>query len=230
MKRLLVPEEMDDPSLDGQTHFQALQGLARINTWSGSAGIVGSAIQALAQMTGQRSLRVLDIATGAGDIPVAVWKKARKKGFFLEMDGCDKSPQAIICARKRAQQSGAQVRFYSLDIAHEEIPAGYDILVSSLFFHHLENKEAAGLLRRMAQAAKQMVLVNDLVRCASGLALAQVGTRLLSRSRVVHADGLRSVRAAFTVEEIRKMAQEAGLKGARVERRWPWRFLLTWKK
>lgn len=230
MKRFLAPEKMDDPSLDGQTHFHALQGLARINYWSGSARIIGSAIQALAQKTGQRSLRVLDIATGAGDVPVILWKKARKQGFFLEIDGCDKSSQAITWARKRAQRSGAQVRFYLLDIAREEIPAGYDILVSSLFFHHLENKEAAGLLRRMAQAAKQMVLVNDLVRCASGLVLAYAGTRLLSRSRVVHTDGLRSVRAAFTLEEIRKMAQEAGLDGAQTERRWPMRFLLTWKK
>jgi 2-polyprenyl-3-methyl-5-hydroxy-6-metoxy-1,4-benzoquinol methylase len=181
-------------------------------------------------MTGQRSLRVLDIATGAGDVPVTLWKKARKNGLFLEVDGCDKSPHAIDCARKQAQRSGAQVRFYPLDIAQEEIPAGYDIIVSSLFFHHLENGEAVGLLKRMAQAAKQMVLVNDLVRCTSGLLLAYAGTRFLSRSRIVHIDGLRSVRAAFTVEEIRKMAQEAGLKAADVERRWPSRFLLTWKK
>ncbi len=230
MKRRLVPEEMDDPSIDGQAHSQALRGLARINRWSGSAGIVGSAIRVLATKADQRPLRVLDIATGAGDVPVALWKKARQDGFSLEMDGCDKSPQAIACARERARESGAQVRFYPLDVAHEDIPDGYDVLVSSLFFHHLERGEATGLLRRMAHAAGRMVLVNDLVRCVPGLALAYAGTRLLSRSRVVHADGPRSVRAAFTTEEIGKMAQEAGLEGARVERRWPSRFLLTWQK
>jgi len=223
-------EEMDDPSLDIQLHRRALDGLARINHWSKSANIMWAPIQALARETGEKSFRILDIASGAGDIPIALWKMSRQAGFLLEIDGCDKSPQAIEYARERAQQSSAQVHFYPQDIIDGKIPSGYDILMSSLFLHHLSDREALKLLCGMAEAAKKMILVNDLVRCASGIMLAYLGTRFLSRSQVVHMDGVRSVRAAFNIEEICGLAQRAGLTGAQVERRWPSRFLLTWKK
>lgn len=230
LERRQNPEEMDDPSLDAPLHFQALEGLARINRWSGSASILWAPIQGLARETGERALRVLDIATGAGDIPIALWEKSRREGFFLEIHGCDKSPQAIEYARKRAQENGATVHFYRRDIIKEEIPPGYDILMSSLFLHHLSSEEALEFLRHMAGAARKMILVNDLVRCASGLVLAYLGTRFLTRSKVVHTDGVRSVQAAFNLQEIHRLARKAELTKTCVEGRWPSRFLLTWKR
>ncbi len=224
------PEKMDDPSLDASLHFQALEGLARINQWSRSANTVWAAIQTLACETNERLLRVLDIATGAGDIPVMLWKKARRAGIFLEIDGCDKSPQAIQHAQRRAQQSGAQVHFYEHNVMDGKIPLGYDILISSLFLHHLSNEEALEFLQRMAWAARKMILVNDLVRCVPGLMLAYLGSRVLSRSPVVHTDSVLSVRSAFNLEEIRSLVQQAGLMEAQVESHWPSRFLLTWEK
>jgi hypothetical protein len=81
----------------------------------------------------------------------------------------------------------------------------------------------------MAETAGRLVLVNDLNRSLTGLVLAHVATRLLTLSSVVHADGPRSVRAAFTPNEVRALAERAGLSGAVVARRWPCRWLLTWR-
>jgi hypothetical protein len=74
------------------------------------------------------------------------------------------------------------------------------------------------------------VLVNDLSRSRTGLFLALVGTRLLSTSDVVRVDGPLSVKAAFTPAEARALAERAGLRGAKVMRRWPCRWLLTWER
>ena len=82
----------------------------------------------------------------------------------------------------------------------------------------------------MAQAATHLVLVNDLRRSTAGLALAHLAAWTLSGSDVVRADGARSVRAAFTVREAAALARAAGLKGAIVERHWPFRFLLSWER
>ena len=78
-------------------------------------------------------------------------------------------------------------------------------------------------------AARRLLLVNDLERSLVGLLLAVAGTRLLTRSPVVHYDGPWSVAAAFTVAEARRLARAAGLAGARVTRCWPWRWQLTWR-
>jgi hypothetical protein len=57
-----------------------------------------------------------------------------------------------------------------------------------------------------------------------------VATRLLTTSYVVHNDGPLSVEAAWTMAEAQRLAEEAGLPGARISWRWPFRFLLTWRR
>jgi hypothetical protein len=122
------------------------------------------------------------------------------------------------------------VRFFVLDVLGEAIPPGYDVIVSSLFLHHLADDEAVALLRRMGEAAERMVLINDLRRSRLGYLLAWVGTRVLSRSAVARVDGPLSVQAAYTVAEMKALAERAGLTGAQVMKRWPYRLLLRWDR
>ena len=107
---------------------------------------------------------------------------------------------------------------------------GYDVLISSLFYHHLSEDQVVSLLEKMAAATKHLLIVNDLRRCSAGLLLAHIACRLLTRSRVVHVDGPRSVCAAFTSAEMQVLAHRAGLNDAYVAHRWPCRFLCTWRK
>ncbi|HEX5270847.1 MAG TPA: methyltransferase domain-containing protein [Gemmataceae bacterium] len=226
LSRRLRPEVMDQPGLDPGRHRQALRGLGRINFWSGSAGILWPLIADLARHS-THPPRVLDLATGGGDVPIRLWQKARRARLPIVVEGCDVSPVAVEHATRQAERRGAEVRFFVADALAGDLPAGYDALVCSLFLHHLTEDQALGLLRRMAAAAG-LVLVNDLRRSRAGLLLALVGTHLLSLSPVVHTDGPRSVEGAFTIAEARALADRAGLAGATVERRWPCRFLLTW--
>jgi SAM-dependent methyltransferase len=229
-QRRRQPEVMDQPGLDEQAHASALTALVRINWWSGSAGTLWQPIRTLANSQPGRTLRVLDVATGAGDVPVRLWHRARRAGVDLHLDGCDVSPTALEYARHRAAAAGADVRFFPCDVLRDSLPPDYDVIVSSLFLHHLDEAPAVEVLRRKGQAARRMVLVNDLVRSRSGYVLAYLGTRLLSRSWVAHIDGPRSVEGAFTTDEALSLARQAGLDNATVARRWPMRYLLTWRR
>lgn len=224
------PELMDQPDLDARQHARALRGLERINFWSGSVRILWSPILALLRQTGGRPLRVLDVASGAGDVPIGLWRKAHEAGHSLDIDAWDVSPRAVAHGQARAEAVGAAVHFFEADAIRTVISRQYDVVASSLFLHHLDEEAARDLLHRMAQGADRLVLVNDLVRGYRGYLLAQLGTRLLSASRVVHVDGPRSVEGAFTLEEMRRLAESAGLQNARLIRRWPCRFLLTWER
>jgi SAM-dependent methyltransferase len=229
-QRILTPEIMDQPGLDEQEHLLALRGLARINAWSGSAGILWPSLRDLALAAGPGGLRVLDIASGAGDVPIRLWRRAQRAGLACQIAGCDRSPAAVRAAVGRAAAVGADVRFFTHDALADPLPDDYDAITCSLFLHHLETAEARDFLRRIAAATRKLVLINDLARGSFGYALAWFGTRILSRSRVVHVDGPLSVRAAFTIEEAQAIAGEAGLTGATVRWRWPFRFLMRWAK
>lgn len=225
-QRRLQPEVMDQPDLDAAEHCRALHGLGRINVLSRSAGILWRPLRDL----GQKQLRILDLASGGGDVAVHLWHKAHRAGFDWHIEGWDVSPVAVDYARAMAEQRGAAVHFQMRDALTDPIPADFDAVVCSLFLHHLDADRARQLLRSMGQAARQLVLVNDLERCTLGLLAARWVTRLLSSSPVVHVDGPRSVEGAFTVHEAKQLADEAGLVGAAVTRRWPFRYLLTWRR
>ena len=125
---------------------------------------------------------------------------------------------------------GLRARFFVWDALGDELPTGYDLLTCGLFLHHLDERDAVGLLRKMAAAAGRAILVDDLCRSASGLWLARLATRTLSRSSVVHVDGPRSVRAAYSPAEFRELAEAAGLGSAAIARHWPQRQLLAWRR
>ena len=72
------PEIMDRPDLDPLLHQQALLGLERVNFFSRSSAILWRPIRELARTMPGRQLRLLDLATGAGDIPIALWRRARR--------------------------------------------------------------------------------------------------------------------------------------------------------
>jgi 2-polyprenyl-3-methyl-5-hydroxy-6-metoxy-1,4-benzoquinol methylase len=229
-QRRSVAEIMDEPGLDPRRHAHALRGLARINFWSGSARILWPPLADLARRLSPRRPRVLDLATGGGDVPIRLWRRARRAGLELELEGCDVSEVALAYARDCAERAGAPVRFFELDLLRDPIPLGYDAITCSLFLHHLDEDQACDLLRGMAGAARHLVLVNDLERCWAGLALAHLATRLLTTSAVVHTDGPRSVARAYKRAEARALAERAGLRGAVVSRRWPFRYLLSWSR
>jgi len=227
--RRVQAELMDEPDMGGERHAQALRGLDRINAWSGSARILWPALARLAREE-RREIDVLDVATGAGDLPIRLWQRARRAGLKMEFHGIDRSVSAVEYARRHALERESEIRFSTWDALNGGLPGEYDAITCSLFLHHLLDEQAVDLLRRMALAARRLVLVNDLARSAAGLVLAYVGSRVLSRSPTVHVDAVRSVRAAFTAAEVAVLARRAGLEGATVSRWWPCRYLLTWSR
>jgi SAM-dependent methyltransferase len=228
-ERHRVAEVMDRPDLEPTLHRQALRGLATLNLLSRSVAILWPRILKLATRLG-RPVRILDIATGGGDIPVKLWQRSQKHGVQLDILGIDISPCALEMAQDRAVRAHAALRFAQVDALSDELPGDYDMVICSLFLHHLDDRDATALLGRMAAAARHVVLVNDLVRSPAGLMLVAAASRLCTRSPVVWTDASRSVRAAFTVSEFHALARSAGMHGARLTRRWFCRMLLEWSR
>ncbi len=234
------PELMDDPALPPDRHRRALAGLARINRWTGAANLLWPPLKRLAAVLG-RPLRVLDVATGSGDIPLSLARRADRAGVPMDLSGCDISPTAVAEAGGKAEEvfsrgtglragGAASPHFFVHDVLRDPLPAGYDAVICSLFVHHLDEADAIRLLARMKAATDRLVLVNDLARGRFSFCAVWVASRLLSRSPVVHTDGPLSVRGAFTVPEMAALAEAAGLPGAAVKSKFPCRQLLTWEK
>lgn len=225
-QRDLQDEVMDDPDLDEHRHFDALRGLARLNWWSASGQILWRPIERLSREKQLRSIRVLDVATGGGDLPIWLWKKSQRSGIDLKITGLDVSERAVGFAADLAQKAAAEVQFERRNVLADALPEGYDVVISSLFLHHLKEDDAVQLIRSMAKGAEQLFLINDLLRHRRAWLLANVASKTFTRSEVVHSDAVQSVKAAFSWEEIQGIARRSEVPSIRISRKWPFRFLL----
>jgi 2-polyprenyl-3-methyl-5-hydroxy-6-metoxy-1,4-benzoquinol methylase len=228
-RRHREPERMDDPLLDADQHRQALRELARLNRWSLAAWHLFQRLRQLAQELAT-GLRILDLATGGGDVPLALAEYARRHGYAWEIAGCDVSATAIAYANEQANRRHLPVRFFLCNVLREDWPEDWDVVMCSLFLHHLSEEEALQLLKRMGRSAKRLVLVSDLERSAVNYALVWTATRLLCRSPIVRTDGPISVRAAYSIAEVRRLAKAAWGTGFRLWRRPPARWLLQYRR
>ncbi len=239
--RVLQPELMDDPALEREAHLHALRGLARINRLSGAAGCMWREIRphVVERRVSGAEARMLDVATGSGDVPLAVAALAAREGIALRATLCDMSQTALHQAAEAAHRRGlGAVQTHVADAVGSGLPFRdntFAVVTCSLFLHHLTDAECVRVLREMARvtAPGGLVVVSDLRRSPFGLAAAWLAGRLLTRSRVVRVDAVMSVRAAYTTHEMRSMARDAGLESGgtlRVLRSWPWRMRLRWSK
>lgn len=222
--RVREPEIMDRPDLDPVEHRRALDGLARLNVAAmSSRAFLGPLLDWSRRLN--RPLRVLDVASGAGDSLIALKRAAIRRGLALDAFGCDRSRTAAEHATERARRAGVEIRFQVADVLLDrDAPVEADIVLNSLFVHHLSEQETVGFLRRMTGWAKHGVIIVDLLRTRLDYALAFASSRLLTRSHVVHFDALASVRAAYSLEEVGELTRRAEITNARIERIWPERF------
>lgn len=212
-KREILPEAMDDPDLDPLVHARALAGLARINRMTRVADQMYLRLRRLSALS-PRPLRVLDIATGSGDLPIRWLRRARQDGFPLLVTGVDISPQAITVAANRANEYSVDADWLAANVLEDTLPCDFDVVTCSLFFHHLQDDDVLGLLRVMRDATERgglirRLLICDLHRSAINWWLVKLGAHLLSRSPIVHLDSGLSVRAAMTRQEFAQAVEAA---------------------
>lgn len=215
---------MDRQDLDPRLHRAALAGLARVNRLSRAGAYVWRQVEPVADS----GIAVLDLACGGGDVTLDLWRRAQQAGCDLDVEGLDLSPVAVQAARERAEARSAPVRFRVADVLAGPLPGDPEVIVCSLFLHHLTADQAVDLLRRADAAARRRVVIEDLRRCRWGSLLAATVPRLLSRSPVVHIDARRSARAAFTAAELDDLTRRAGVGRARIRRHWPARLIVSW--
>ena len=227
--RQLEPEIMDQPGLDSTRHVEALRGLGRINLLSRTCDALWGPLMHWASAHPGVPLRVLDVASGGGETAIGLRLRAKRMNLPISVDGCDRNRTAVSYATAQAQRKRIEANFFTHDVVRDGLPFGYDAITCALFMHHLSDENVCSFLRRAASACK-LVIVSDLIRGRTGLALAHLACRTLSSSDIVLNDGPRSVSASFTIDEFRRLASDAGLHGHHISWQWPFRFLFTWSR
>jgi 2-polyprenyl-3-methyl-5-hydroxy-6-metoxy-1,4-benzoquinol methylase len=212
MKRSFDPtvlEMMDRPQPVSPELERDLERLRQLNRWFGSYHLASTFIRRWI-MPGAR-MRVVDLATGSGDIPRLLVDHARMIGAQIEIDAVDQQAATLEIARSLSGKY-PEISYHAANILEWDRPQGYDIAFCSLVLHHLSDGDAVKLLQRCRALSKRFVLVSDLRR---GLLL-RIGvymlTALIFREPMTRFDARLSAQRAFSFAEMRELAIQAGWK------------------
>ena len=228
VRRLNGATELLDGPLDDRDLLGNLRDLARFNLWLGGADLSWRALVNVMRATSPGSgLRVLDVGTGGGDIPVELARRARRIGRRVDFVATDIRPEIVSAASAMADDANVEFRLAKADLS-DEADRSFDVVHASMVLHHHDPEDARSLLRRFARVSRSIVIINDLERGWAWWAGAWLLSHLLTRNRYTRNDAALSVRRAYTPTEMVDLARTAGLhEVARHRTRLPYRYALT---
>jgi hypothetical protein len=203
MRRLEHGVEFLDRPIAAADRDASLADVDRLNAWFGGYRLTLRALDRLLHGTDPaRRLVVVDIGGGRGDFARRIVGWGRRRGRAVRVIVVDRvvgRPRpGVLCVVGDA--TALPLREGSVDAA-----------TASLTLHHLEPDAAVRALAEMAAVARVGIVVNDLLRTRLSLALVWLATRVLCRHRFPRHDGPLSVRRAYAGDELRALAEKAGI-------------------
>jgi SAM-dependent methyltransferase len=225
--RTLAPEIMDDFNLEGQVLQDALDKIASINRWLGGNQLTLNSVKLLLQQTNHtKSLKIIDVGCGNGDMLRALADFGSKNQLDMQLIGIDANAFTIDYARTCSQEY-PNIEFLCMDIFSEEFKQySCDILLCTLTLHHFTNQEISKLLPIFYQNTKIGVVVNDLHRHLLAYRLFQVLCKVFNLNDMSREDGLTSILRGFKKQELLDFTQKLNPKSFVLS--WKWAFRYQW--
>ncbi len=185
--RSLEPEILDVERPPRGEVERAYRFMGFVNRWLGGVRATRLAFAEFARgWRGDERIRVLDVASGAADIPRAIARWDPR----IEFTCVDRDPVAPV--------RGDALRLPFRDGA-------FDYVTTSLFLHHLGDAAAARALAEFDRVARRGMVMNDLLRRRRLYWWTRFFT--LFGNSIVRNDGPLSVRKSFTLDELRALAR-----------------------
>ena len=201
------PELMDRPQPVTAELASDLRNLRQLNRRFGSHALITHFLRRWIRPGAQ--LRVLDLATGSGDIPRLIIDYAREVGAKATVDAVDQQSSTLEIARGLSA-SYPEIDFKQGDVLAFGEDGQYDIVLCSLALHHFDEATAVRLLERCRRLSRRFVLVADLRRGFLATVGVYLLTALIYRDPMTRTDGRLSAARAFSFREFSSLAQRAG--------------------
>jgi len=210
MKRRFNPAElefMDRPQPVSAELESDLENIRQLNRWFGSYALISMFVSRWIK-PGAR-LRIVDLATGSGDIPRLIGEYGRKVGAELRIDALDRQSATLEIARKLSSRY-PEINFVQANLFHWQSNECYDLVFCTLALHHFSGDGAVHVLRRCRELSRKFVLVSDLRRSLFGRIGVGFLTATMFREPMTKHDARLSIARAFSFSEMNQLARRAG--------------------
>jgi ubiquinone/menaquinone biosynthesis C-methylase UbiE len=220
-------EHLDKGDYTPEEYEGCLVELRRVNRFLGDARALRRSLLHEIEQAGPERFSVLDVGAGSGELlrVIAGWaegneRRARLVGLELNA----RSAKAIL-EESREFDSIMALRGDALRLPFAD--NSFDYAICSLFTHHFKDEQVITILDELGRVASRRVIIIDLHRHALAYYLYTTAARLFLRNRLIREDGALSILRAFRPDELARLASQSRLSNFRVERRFPFRLVLS---
>ena len=228
-RRNQLSELMDAEDTDFATFRECLVDLTKVNRLTLAYRPTLSFFKRLAAsgaLPRHRTVSIVDVGSGSGDMLRRIDLWATAHGYKFDLVGVDLNPWSAKTAAQLTQEN-PRLRFVTANIFDYRPAAPIDIIISSLFTHHLDNEAIVKFLCWMEANTRVGWFVNDLQRHPFAYHAFKHASHALRFHRFVRHDGPVSIARAFSAADWRYLLGAADISGARVKAYAPFRLCVS---
>ena len=204
-------ELMDSAPLTEKELASALKFLKTTNRFFGGSHVIIKHLKAFSKSWDpQKTVRILDVGAGLGDIDLDILRWAEKERRSVKITALEKVPEIILLAEKYLRRE-PRIEVLQGDFLESSFSEqSYDVVIASLLLHHIPIELQAEFIKKADRIAVQGLILSDLERSLAGFWAVKILSLLIGNPIVRH-DGPLSVRRAFKMEELSELARRCGL-------------------
>jgi len=220
-------ELMDQEGISFEEFHQCLQSLETINVLTLAYRPTLHWVKKVLNSSSKKTVHILDAGSGGGDMLRRIRKSKHSQNIILT--GIDLNPWSKKSADLLSHDF--PILYQTGDIFSFEPKGAVDIVMCSLFTHHLNDEQIVHFLRWIDGRAELGWFINDLHRHPVPYYFIKFVTMLFSRNRLIRHDAPISVARSFTKADWRRLLGKAGI-DARAKIQWffPFRICVLCQK
>ena len=228
--RSLELEHLDKGDYTPEEYEGCLVELRRVNRYLGDTRALRRSLLPLIEREGLKEFSVLDVGAGSGELlrVIADWSRETERRARLVGLELNARSAAAILEESRGFSEISSVRGDALQLPFKD--NSFDYAMCSLFTHHFKDDGVVRILRELSRVARRRIFVIDLHRHAVAYYFFTTVARLFLHNRLIREDGALSILRSFRPAELRQLAQDAQLAHIKIERRFPFRLVLSGSK
>lgn len=210
LSRRTMQEEYFDSERPAAEVAQFFSSLARVNRLFDFAGPFRKLLPELVGETDRRCLSILDIGAGDGSLGRTITDWATRRGWRWRVVNLDSSLPALALNKDGINVAGSAglLPFRR---------GSFDVVIASQMAHHLKDPDVKLLLQEAWRVTRQAVLLCDLHRNPALYLLLRLLFCFQKHPAYFRADALLSVKRAWRIGDLVRLADEAGVSGVSVK-------------